>query len=92
MGRDATRCALPRYSSAGTGVLPAVAKCCQVERLFFSAAGFEVTLEAEDTGRIKGASCLNLQSSDPRAPGTQKRAPQATGHRTTDGYVVQYRA
>lgn len=82
---DGTGCNKMRVSSlfsAGIGVLPAVAKCCQVERLFFS-AGFEVTLEAEDTGRIKGASCLNLQSSDPRAPGTQKRAPRGTARTAT---------
>jgi hypothetical protein len=54
---DGTGCNKMRVSSlfsAGIGVLLAVAKCCQVERLFFSAAGFEGTLEDRGPRSDKG--------------------------------------
>jgi hypothetical protein len=89
MGRDATRCALPPYSSAGTGVLPAVAKCCQVERLFFSAAGFEVTLEDRghrtDQGRFLPEPAVKRSA--------RARHPEASpsSHRPPHRRRLQYR-
>ena len=88
-GRDATRCALPPYSSAGTGVLPAVAKCCQVERLFFSAAGFEVTLE--DRGHRTDQGRFLPEPAVKRSPRARHPEASPSSHRPPHRRRLQYR-